>query len=123
MKRLVMGFGSYIRDRRKELLDEGESGFSLRDVARLIGVDASYLSRVEREKVDPPSEKSIRELAACLREHPDFLLALGGKVPEDVQAIILQRPELFCMAIRRLASVSDDNVRWFLDQLPSGSRR
>ena len=50
--------------------------FSVRQVARRIGVEPAYLSKVERDQVSPPSEATIRRLAEELDEDPDVLRQL-----------------------------------------------
>jgi transcriptional regulator with XRE-family HTH domain len=95
------GFGPYVR-RRREALRRADPRFSVRQVAARIGVEPSYLSKVERGTEPPPSEARVRALAADLDEDPDVLLALGGKVSADLQAIILRRPALMAQIIREL---------------------
>ena len=94
-------FGPYIRQRR-EARRQADAAFSVRQVAARIGVEPSYLSKVERGTEAPPSEARIRALAADLGEDPDVLLALAGKVSSDLQAIILRRPALMAEIIREL---------------------
>ncbi len=72
-------FGTYIRNKR-EKLRATDRGYSVRQVAARIGVEPSYLSKVERGEQPPPSEKTIVGLATDLNEDPDVLLALAGKV-------------------------------------------
>ncbi len=67
------GFGDYTRERR-ELLKTKDASFSLRQVANRIGVEPSYLSKVERGEQPPPSEEKIRALARELNENADVLL-------------------------------------------------
>jgi transcriptional regulator with XRE-family HTH domain len=74
----------------------------VRQVAARIGVEPSYLSKVERGEEAPPSELRIRALADDLGEDPDVLLALAGKVSSDLQAIILRRPALMAEILREL---------------------
>jgi transcriptional regulator with XRE-family HTH domain len=94
-------FGTYIRRRREQRL-EADPRFTVRQVAGRIGVEPSYLSKVERGHEAPPSEPRIRALAEELGEDPDVLLALAGKVSEDLQEIILRRPALMAQIIREL---------------------
>ena len=94
-------FGPYIR-RRREVLRERDAKFSVRQVAARIGVEPSYLSKVERGEEAPPSEGKIRAIATDLGEDADVLLALAGKVSSDLQAIILRRPALMAELIREL---------------------
>jgi transcriptional regulator with XRE-family HTH domain len=94
-------FGSHIR-RRREALRETDARYSVRQVAARIGVEPSYLSKVERGDEAPPSEPRIRALADDLDEDPDVLLALAGKVSGDLQEIIRRRPALMAQIIREL---------------------
>ena len=94
-------FGPYVR-RRREALRVDDRRFSVRQVAARIGVEPSYLSKVERGEEAPPSEARIRAIAEDLGEDPDVLLALAGKVSSDLQQIILRRPALMAELIREL---------------------
>ena len=102
-------FGYYIRKRREALKAEDNS-FSLRQVASRIGVEPSYLSKVERGEQPPPSEEKIKSLASELHENPDVLLAMAGKVSSDLQAVIKRRPELFSQLIMELKDMPDHAV-------------
>jgi transcriptional regulator with XRE-family HTH domain len=99
-------FGSYIRKRREELRAKNPQ-FSVRQLAARVGVEPSYLSKVERGQQAPPSEQKIAALARELDEDPDVLLALAGKVSGELQAIIRRRPKLFAELIRQLRDAPD----------------
>ena len=102
-------FGDTVR-----ILREGRRAtdrrFSLRQVARRIGVEPAYLSKIERGDVAPPSEATTVRLAKELQQDPDVLLALAGKVSGDLQEIIRKRPVLFAELIRQLKEAPDDAV-------------
>jgi transcriptional regulator with XRE-family HTH domain len=100
------GFGSYVRKRREELLQSNRD-YSVRKLAARIGVQPSYISKVEREEVAPPSEETIARLAEALGEDRDVLLALAGKVSADLRQAILKRPKLFADLIRQLRDAPD----------------
>ena len=82
----------YVRTAREKRLSQDRS-FSVRQVAQRIGVEPSYLSKIERDQVAPPSEATITRLAQELGEDSDLLLAMAGKVSSDLQRIILNRPQ------------------------------
>lgn len=105
----MKSFGDYVRARREELR-QTDPTFSVRQVAARIGVQPSFLSKVERGQDSPPSEPKIRALAAELGEDPDVLLALGGKVSSDLQEAIRHRPKLFAALIRELKELPDAAV-------------
>lgn len=69
------------------------NGKSLRGAARELGVDASYLSRVETGERSPSA--GLRERAEGLYGLDSDVLALSaGYVPLDVLEILRQNPEL-----------------------------
>ena len=111
--------GPYIREKR-EALKKQDKQFSLRKVAQRIGIEPSYLSKVERGLPAPLSEEKIRAISADLGENPDLLLALSGKVSEDVQAIIRKRPELFTEIIRQLEDLPDNAVLRLVREVRDG---
>jgi transcriptional regulator with XRE-family HTH domain len=102
-------FGNYIRKTREHRRLKS-SEFSIRKIAQLIEVEPSYLSKVERDEVAPPSEVTIIKLAVALEEDPDLLLAMAGKVSSDLKAVILRRPKLFADLIRQLKNAPDKAV-------------
>ena len=102
-------FGQYLRNAR-ERRREGDPSFSLRQLAQRIGVEPSFLSKVERGEAAPPSEEKILRLARELGEDQDVLLALAGKVSTDLQEVIRKRPELFAGLIRQLKDMPDHAV-------------
>lgn len=117
----MQGFGSYLRRRRETLRSEDPS-FSVRQLAGRIGVEPSYLSKVEREIEPPPSEPKIRALAQELGEDPDALLARAGKVSADLQEAICRRPQLLSRLIRELRGHPDRAVTRIVNELQSNSR-
>jgi transcriptional regulator with XRE-family HTH domain len=48
------------------------------------GFDVTYLSKIENDRIDPPSIPAIIALAEELETAADELIALAGKVPPDV---------------------------------------
>ncbi|MDQ1307957.1 MAG: HTH-type transcriptional regulator, competence development regulator [Actinomycetota bacterium] len=114
------GFGDYIRSRR-ESLRGGERSMSVRAVAGRIGLEPSYLSKVERGQTPPPSEAKIVALATDLGDDPDVLLALAGRVSSELQAVILRRPALFAELIRQLKDVPDHAVLRVVREVRDGN--
>jgi HTH-type transcriptional regulator, competence development regulator len=115
-----MGFGDFIRERREEKR-AADPNFSLRRVAASIGVEPSYLSKIERGEQPPPSEATIIALAKELAEDPDVLLALAGKVSKELQAIIRKRPKLFAQLIRQLKHMPDHAVLRLVREVRDGN--
>ena len=113
-------FGSYVRERR-EKLKETNNRFSVRQVASRIDVEPSFLSKVERGEVAPPSEAKIVLLARELGEDPDMMLALAGKVSSDLQAVIRKRPELFGKLLRELREMPENAILRLVREVRDGN--
>jgi len=94
-------FGNHLR-RTRERLRQADRRFSLRQVAERAGVTPTYLSKLERDELPPPSEQTAVALAKELGEDPDVMLALAGKVSGDLQAIIRRHPKAFAELIRQM---------------------
>lgn len=112
-------FGTYIRQRREELLLNDRS-FSLRQVAGRIGIEPAYLSKIERGDFAPPSEDVIRKLAQEMGENPDILLALAGKVSRDLMDIIVQRPKLIGDLLRQIKEMPDHAILRVVREVKDG---
>jgi HTH-type transcriptional regulator, competence development regulator len=115
----MSGFGSFIRERH-EFLREQDPRFSVRQVAGRIAVEPSYLSKVERGEVAPPSEETIVRLAAELKLETDVLLAMAGKVSSDLLEVIRRRPLLFAALIRELKDTPDHAVLRLVREVRDG---
>jgi len=118
-------FGEYIRQKRESLQRSDQEGddsgrYSLRRVAASIQIEPSYLSKIERGQQPPPGERTIVALAGELNEDPDVLLALAGKVSEELQRIIRSRPGLFAQLIRQLKDMPDHAVLKLVREVRDG---
>ena len=112
--------GEYIREKR-EALRQNDRRYSLRQVAGHIGVEPSYLSKIERGETSAYlTEEKIRLLADYLGEDPDVLLALSGKISLDVQEIIRKRPQLFAQLVRDLKRMPDHAILRIVREVRDG---
>ena len=112
-------FGDYIREQREKRLAD-DARYSVRQVAARVGIEPSYLSKIERGQQPPPSEKAIVALAHVLDEDPDVLLALAGKVSRDLVEIIRKRPRLFAELIRQLKDMPEHAVLRLVREVRDG---
>jgi len=103
-------FGEYIRERREALL-RNDRRFSIRKLAESIRVHHSYLSKIERGEPGTLSEKKIVALAEALGESPDVLLAMNGRISDDVARAILHNPGLFQEIIINLRGKCAEEVK------------
>jgi HTH-type transcriptional regulator, competence development regulator len=84
--RMVKDFKSIICQKRTEL------GYSIRRFAKMAGISAGYLSRIEAGEVDPPTEAIVIRMAELLGLNKDQLLASANKVSTDLLDIIRADP-------------------------------
>jgi transcriptional regulator with XRE-family HTH domain len=78
-------------------------------LADKVGINFTYLSKVESEKLDfaqYPSEELIRKLAKALGADVDELLLLAKKIPTDIRDRVIERPDAF----RKIASLDDETL-------------
>jgi transcriptional regulator with XRE-family HTH domain len=95
-KQVNESFGRYIWQARRK------KGLSQRELAATVGVDYTYLSKLENDHVEP-SEKVIRSLADHLELNAEELMYLAGKMTqrdsealeEFVKANYKEMPALF----------------------------
>ncbi len=114
-----MHFGKHIRSVRERLI-ETDRDFSIRKLAGRVGIQPTYLSKIERGEFGPPSEDVVRRLAAELGEDPDVLLAMAGKVSSDLQEIIRKRPQVFAQLIRQLKESPDHAILTVVREVRDG---
>lgn len=80
----------------KKIMDEKRLG--VREISRIAGMDASFLSKVLSGKRNPPSEeKVIKRLARALGIDYVYLMFLAGRIPSEFQEIFLS--EKFIMSL------------------------
>ncbi|MCK4415046.1 MAG: helix-turn-helix domain-containing protein [Candidatus Eisenbacteria sp.] len=113
-------FSEYIKARREELRKR-DRRFSQRQVALRIGIEPSYLSKLERGEQVHLSEEKVRALARELDVDPDLLLALNGKISGDLGEAIRKRPQLFAQLIRELKDLPDHAVLRIVREVRDGN--
>jgi transcriptional regulator with XRE-family HTH domain len=100
MTKKLQRFGDVLREKRIA------KKFSLRKFAELVGISPTYLSQVEQSNVDPPTAERVQRMAELLEENPDELIALAGRVADDLPAIIQAKTEVpdLLRAVRGLSA-------------------
>ena len=77
-----MSFGSLLRSRRRE------AGLALDDVAIRSGLTIAKLSRIERDREQPPGDETIGILAATVgASDVELLAAAGMPAPEAADKV------------------------------------
>ena len=97
-------FGEFIRGRRQAM------DFGLREMAKMIGVSPTYLSKVERDEFPPPAEDKVRAIAEIIGCDADDLLARAGRVSSDITDIIKRRPVELAALLRTTKGLSAEDI-------------
>lgn len=79
---MMQSFGTALRERRRA------AGLSQRELAARAGLDFSYISKVENDRLPPPAADTVVKLCHVLETAPEELLALTGKIPSQVQRTV-----------------------------------
>ena len=107
-------FGARVRRLREE------RDIGLRPFARMVGISATYLSKVERGELPPPAEDRVKEIARLLGQDPDELLALAGRVASDLGEIIRERPREMASFLRTVRGMGPEGIRRLEEQARKG---
>ena len=97
-------FGKRIQQLRRD------SSLTQRQVAEKLGIDFTYLSKLENSRGEPPGEQTIRRLARLLKGDEEELLALAGKIPTELREKAVRDIE-FATFLRELPSLDDTILR------------
>jgi transcriptional regulator with XRE-family HTH domain len=97
-------FAQRIQRLRREL------GLTQRQLATDLGLDFTYLSKLENGRGEAPGEETVRKLAALLHTDQEELLALAGKVPIELRERA-QRDVEFARFLRRLPTATDKELQ------------
>lgn len=97
-------FGQILRELRRS------KGVSQRELAGIVGVDFSYISKVENDRLPPPAADTIVRICEALGILPDRLLAGTGKVPTEVRQMISGSPSAlqFMREAHQMALTDDE---------------
>ena len=98
-------FGAFIRARREA------KEIGLREMAKMIGVSPTYMSKVERDEFSPPAEDKVRLIAEVIDCDVDELLARAGKVASDLSEIIKRNPVELAALLRTTNGLSADYLQ------------
>jgi len=90
-------FGQLIRQARKN------QGYSQRDLAKLLDLDFTYLSKLENNRADyPPKEDVIRAIAHHLALDAEKLIFLAGRIPQQDESLLREHYENMPTLFRRM---------------------
>jgi transcriptional regulator with XRE-family HTH domain len=84
----VQRFGDRLRELRIR------AHLTQRELAEKIGVDFSYLSKIENGVLPPPSDRLILRLAEIFQADKDDLFILAGRIPPDIAELLKNQKTL-----------------------------
>lgn len=105
-------FGDTIRSARKN------QKISLRALAQTLGVNFTYLSKIENGELAAPAEDKVIALAGALNLDADELFRLANRVPSDLTEPVLrsQMPKIL-RATKDLSNEQlDELLQWVNEQ-------
>lgn len=104
-------FGQVLKHIRRE------KGFSQRDLAEKVGIDFSYISKIENDRIAPPAAETIIKMSNILDVSEELLLSASKKLSADMSnAISSSASALKFMNEVKMMQLSDKE--W--DQLTQG---
>ena len=99
---MVQRFSQLIRQARKE------KGYSQRELAQLVGLDFTYLSKLENNRANyPPKEEVIRDLAKHLGLEEEELIYLAGRIPQQEEDLLKKHYKTMPTLFRRMRENPD----------------
>jgi transcriptional regulator with XRE-family HTH domain len=93
-------FGTKLRDIRRQ------AGISQRTLAEKVGLDFSYISKLENDRLAAPAAETVVRLANLLGCPAEDLLSAAQKMPQNVESALSSEPA----AIRFLSEASELNL-------------
>jgi len=97
-------FGAFIRQKREA------KNIGLRQMAIMIGVSPTYLSKVERDDFAPPAEDKVKAIAKIIECDEDYLLARANRISSDLSEIIKQRPVEVGLVLRATSKLNAADI-------------
>ena len=92
---MIKTFGSYIREKRINI------GLGQRELAKKIGVAASYLNDIEKNKRSAPKSDTIKKISTILKINLEFLNDLAGvskkSLPPDIIDYLEKNPKIISL--------------------------
>jgi transcriptional regulator with XRE-family HTH domain len=79
-------FGSILKERRRA------AGLSQRQLADQVGVDFSYISKLENDRLQAPASETIARIAECIKCPVEELLAAAKKMPAGLNDSVVNEP-------------------------------
>jgi transcriptional regulator with XRE-family HTH domain len=112
-------FGAKLRAfRKRERLTQ-------RELADALGLDFTYVSKIEGDRVPPPAREKIERAVEILKLSPDERIDLfvsAEKLPVDMETWVTNRPDAYRL-YRSMRSLSADKQNRLFDELIKRAER
>lgn len=82
-----------------------------RQLAERSGVDFSYISKLENDRMSPPAADTVVRICEALGVAPDELLAAAGKLPQDIQQRVGSNPAAI-QFLRKAQDMKLTDLEW-----------
>jgi transcriptional regulator with XRE-family HTH domain len=92
---------------------------TLRDLSRRLDLTPTYLSQVEQNKFNPPTEDRIKQIGAVLglsQAQMDELVALAGRVSEELHDAVKEHPREMATFLRTARGLTADDIRQLTEE-------
>jgi transcriptional regulator with XRE-family HTH domain len=93
-------FGQIIAEARRTLQLSQKQLASMVMKENGVPISPQYLNDLEHNRRNPPPDYLITQFAHALHLKPDYLMLAAGKVPRDIRAIGVAKPEVVEEAFR-----------------------
>ena len=88
------------------------------ELAESVGVDFTYISKIENDKgLRPPAESTLRRIAMFLQTDAEELILMANKVPQNLQETIVEDKLAldFLRVFPKLNDTQRDDIRRIID--------
>lgn len=115
-----MTFGKYLRSLRVT------KGVSQKKLAEEGGIDFTYLSKIENDRMPPPSEEVLKKMAAFLGEDENTLILKARKIPSQIKEMIIEEQKVpeFLRSVQRTDKTveSESDIAQIIKNIPQAAK-
>lgn len=97
-------FGEHLKEARKE------KKITQRELGKMIGVDFTYISKIETGALEPPSEEVIKKISRELDLDENELFLAAKKVPTEFKNTIIENSTAN-MFFRKYPNLTDEQLK------------
>ncbi|NPV89967.1 MAG: helix-turn-helix transcriptional regulator [Firmicutes bacterium] len=101
---MELTFGTLLRIKRRE------AGLTQRELAEKAGLDFSYISKIENDRLPPPATDTVIRICHILNIPPQELLVLTGKLHPEIESTVSSSiaAQEFILEAKRLSLSEED---------------